>query len=191
MLFSADNSGWTILHLTAKLGTTKAIDNILRALPRQITPRLSRKKDFEGKMARDWVEDSLKGDILDQVGSYPLNFYHLNTPPQVLIFYATKNRQSSEAEGGPAVSAEAEKDCVENFVIERGLPYSVRKDPTADDMFSEISKAQADESLSGLVVFVMCHGEKGLVSVEGRPDYLMVEELITQMCRGNGDTPKV
>ena len=46
---------------------------------------------------------------------------------------------------------------------------------------STITAAQT-EDLSGMIVFVMSHGEKGLVSVEGDPGYLFIQDIITQMC---------
>lgn len=114
----------------------------------------------------------------------------MRTAPRVLIFYSTKGRSES-ADEGDQTYAEQERDCVKTYFTARNFSCVVKKDPTENDIFSNISKAQADGSLSCLVVFVMCHGEKGLVSVEGTPNYLMVKDIMMQMCIGTTGKPKV
>ena len=120
-------------------------------------------------------------------------FYPLPTPPRVLIFYSTKDRLSpEETVDGHKPDAEAEKDCLEKFFDERNIQPKVFKDPTAQQLFSAIEAAQTDSGLSGLVVFIMSHGEKGIVSVKGRPDYVPLQDVIIHMNRGPAvNKPKV
>ena len=93
---------------------------------------------------------------------------------------------------GRKPDAEAEKDCLEKFFKERNIQPKVFKDPTAQQLFSGIQAAQTDSRLSGLVVFIMSHGEKGIVSVEGSPDYVQLQDVITDMNRGPAvSKPKV
>lgn len=81
--------------------------------------------------------------------------------------------------------------CIKEYFDFRQFPCTVTKDPTSDEIFNVISEAQAKANISCLIVFVMSHGEKGLVEVNGTPGYVPVQDIITQMCRGIEDKPKV
>lgn len=185
LLSSKDYAGDTYLHLAARSASAVTMKGILAILPKLTTVYISRMPNTKGRMAHDVAKSERIRRYLETGGSYPAEFYPLQTPPQILIFYSTKNRQSSES------GAEEEKDCVEQYFVENNFPCTVKKNPTEADIFSGISAAQDDSSLSGLVVFVMTHGQKGLVSVEGDPDFLMIQDIITHMCRKTANKPKV
>ena len=187
-MYQTNKNGQTFLHFVAKYSTAGMAKSVIAILPSGMANRLSVIRDKGSKLARDLSEPGLKRDYIDQAGSYHVDFYHLEAPPKVLIFYSTKNRQAPESEDGEQTDAETEKDCVENYFIERNFPCKVIKDPTATEVFSTITDSQT-EDFSGLLVFVMSHGEKGLVSVEGDPGYLLVQDLITHMCQS--PKPKV
>lgn len=119
----------------------------------------------------------LNRNSLDQAESYSTDFYHLETPPEVFIFYSTKGRLSKN------IDAEAEKVCVEKYFTERNFPCTAKKDPTSADIFMAISAAQGRSRLSGLVVFLLCHA--------GDSNVMAVQDIITLMCRCTKNKPKV
>lgn len=190
ILFSKDYTGQTFLHLAASSASPASIIAILSALPRQTALDLSKAVDNKGRTARELAQSDKAREYLDQAGKYPVEGYHLPTAPQVLVYYSTRNRQTLE------FSAEMEKHCVEKFCAAKNLPCSVKRDQTADQILADISEVQADDNLSGLVVFIMSHGMNGLVSVEGSvegagPDFLPVYDIVTQMCCNTSGKPKV
>lgn len=189
-----DYQGSTLLHWAAKSGSEAVVKDIITLLPRRLVEKLASMKDEEGKEPVQRTEAySLKRDYIHQAGSYPPQFYHLETAPKVLIFYTTKNRQPVDYPDGSKQDAEMEKDYVESYFRQMNFRYDVKKDPTAHEIYSIISTALADQSLPGLIVFVMTHGQNGLVSVNegGGETFMMVEDIITHMCRMDGGKPKV
>lgn len=175
----------TFFHWTVECGSAETVKNVLTVLNRQTALKLTAMQDYSEKTAADLADSDLKRDYLYQAGSY-INFYILEKQPTVLIFYTAKNRQRYESPDGHIADAEVEKDCVENYFKDRNIPYTVKKDPTATDIFSSISDAQADRDLSGLMVFIMSHGKAGIVQVE--PDdklkepYVLISDVMAQMC---------
>lgn len=165
--------------------------SVVCLLPRQTALKLSLVQDKKEKTARDVADYGLKRDWLDQVGLYPEELYPLQTPPRVVILYSTKGRLSEEPGNAEKTDAETEKDCVLSYFAERNFYCTIKKNPTAKEVFSSITACCADDSLSGLIVFVMSHGEKGMVSVEGSPNVMMVQDIITHMCINTDGKPKV
>ena len=167
------------------------MESLLAEIPIQMALKLIEVKDRNRKTAAALASPGLKQDLLNKYYQ-AARFYHLETPPQVLVFYTTKGRLSEETVDGHKPDAEAEKDCIERFFIEKNIPCEVFKDPTAQQILSGITAAQTDSSLSALVVFIMSHGEKGVIFVEGCPNFITLQEVISHMNRGaaNGK-PKV
>lgn len=155
-----------------------AVDNkgqkIITFLPRKIALKLSLIEDKDRKGACDlsWF-NGLKKDLLQQVGSYSLDFYNLETPPKVVVFCVTTTRHSD---------AVREKECVEHFFRERAFPCDVVENPTSAEIFSTIFNATQTE-LSGLIVFFMCHGQSGMLRVDDSS--IKVQDIIDCM-----STPK-
>lgn len=187
VLLHVDAKGRTFLHYAARQKLSE-LTKVLPIIPKLILPKLLLVQDKDGKTARDVSKCLAATRCLDR--AMLLEPYILKTAPKVLIFYSTKNRTESEMGDGKTY-AEKERDCVKEYFASKNFPMVVKKDPTAAEIFSTISNAQDDENLSGLVVFVMCHGEKGLMTVEGEPDYLLMQELISHMCRQVDGKPKV
>jgi hypothetical protein len=200
-MFEKDFGGRTFLHYVSYEhywqkqwgGSIRNMSDVMKDLasflPRRMMKDLSDIRDCDGKTARDLsIRFSLTRDYLDQAGSYQVDIYPLKTAPHVLVFYSTTGRQFGDSDPH---GAEKEKECVENFFTERNFPCSVEKNPTADRMFSSISKAQKDSSLTGLIVFVMSHGQNGMVAVEGCPSHIKVDDIINSMCQATAGKPKV
>lgn len=199
-----DSEGKTILHIAMNAGSDKILKYINQALTRPLSRKLAMVEDNEGKTAVTtddhssmWHADldmdlnpDLKRDHAHQAGAYSQDFYYLNAPPQVVIIYGSKNRQSTDAQGLRQNDAEMEKYCIEAFFKGREFPCRTVKNPTAEDVFSSIS-AVVKDGVSGLIVFLMNHGEKGLISVEGSPGYMTISEIITHMSSGTSLKPKV
>lgn len=170
----------TFLHYAALYGSPETMQYIIENLSIQTAKKLSEIVDEDSKTARDLSSSGLTRDWLDQAGKYPGSFYHLMSPPRVLIFYNTIDRER----------AEEEKNCVENFFQERKFPYSVKKDPTEAEIFRCISEVKEDHSISGLMVFIMSHGGKGKIYVKG--GNMSVQDIVTHMYSKRTDgKPKV
>lgn len=192
ILLSVDSYGKTFLHHAAQEPITK-VEKVVKALPRQVAGQLLPMRDNSGSTARDMAKTDLHCDYIDQIGSYPVDFYPLHSPPKVLIFYSTKNRQSLELLDGHRADSLEEKDCLQEYFIQRSIPFQIKKDPTSQEVFSAISSAQDDRTSSGLMVFIMCHGKEGVVEVAG-PDehnHLLLRDVTTHMCRQMQGKPKV
>lgn len=186
ILFTVDFNRQTFLHTAAanKLSmssqTSTAVDEnisvemikkIISVFPRRMALKLSLIEDENQSTACDLARFGLKRDILHQMGSFSLDFYHLETAPNVWVFCDTKTRQSY---------AVKEKECVEDFFRKRSFPCNVQENPTSADIFYAISKA-AEAELSALIVFIMCHGRNGIVQVD-EGGYVVVQDIITHMC---------
>lgn len=191
MLLSLDNNRQTFLHHAALYGSAEFMRDIIAALPRELALDLSRVRDMEEKRARDRTGVGLLRDYLDQAGTFPTDFYHLLKPPTVLVFYMTKERQTSDSD----TDAEAEKACIEDFCTENGFPCTVKADLTAEDIFSGIEEALDDASLSCLMVFVMSHGSKGLIQVStdetSTTDLITIKDITFHMSLRYREKPKV
>lgn len=190
ILLCTDTDGRTFLHTAAFSGTAAVIHSVFTVLPKSISIKLTKVKDNNGQTACDISRVDENRDWLHHAGSYQQGIYDLITPPRILLFYSTKGRQT-ETMGLMTDDAEAERKCVEAYFQEREMPCIVTKDPTADQLMSTISAAQADETASGLVVFLMAHGEYGLVNVEGDPGFIYLQDIITHMGKGMNGKPKV
>ena len=164
--------------------------DIMSHTPRLLSRKLTLIRDSDNNTAADLADEfTLKKDYIDQAGYCNTKFYHLEAPPKVLIFYSTKERL-----GGPDGSdAETEKNSVENFFAERNFPILTVRDPTSEQLFSNISSAREDAGLSGLIVFIMSHGTRGLIqlSTEGKESVLRVDDIISHMNSFDRGKPKV
>lgn len=184
-----DNDGQTFLHAAAKHSSTEMIRSILTILHREVALNLAKLQDNSNRVPRDYC-NGLKRDFVDQAGSYVIDFYPLDKPPAVLIFYNTNDRHTQELDVHTA-DAEAEKDCVYKFFTDRNFVCHTRRNPTAGDVFSAISHSQNDENLSGLIVFIMAHGHKGVISLKGHSECVPLNHIISYMCVSTAAKPKV
>lgn len=196
LLFSVDTWKRTFFHWAAKCGSPDHIRNLLNALPIQTAVRLSLLRDQNGKTVRDLSEKDMVRDYLDQAGSFPVEFYFLESQPQVLIFYNTVNRQPFESEDGHVADAEEERRCVEEFCRDRNIPCKATKDPTVHDIFCGIKSAQKETAVSGLMVFIMGHGREGIVQVrrddKSGIEHASIKHILTSMtCEELKGKPKV
>lgn len=148
----------------------------MTSLPREMAASLSKLKNKEGKPAASYDRFNKMRDWLDQRLPHSVEFYHFPVPPKILIFYTTESENEEQKDW------ETEKNCVEAYFAERKFPCFVEKDPTSEKIFSAISTAAADASSSGLLVFVLSHGVKGMIAAAGSPGYITIQDVITHMC---------
>jgi hypothetical protein len=80
-------------------------------------------------------------DHIDQAGSYNTEFYHLPSPPNILIFYSA--------------STEKNKDCVEKFFTDRHFPCTAETNPSADQILNSITAVHNETDFSGLILFIL------------------------------------
>jgi hypothetical protein len=80
-------------------------------------------------------------DHIDQAGSYNTEFYHLPSPPNILIFYSASTEQN--------------KDSVQMFFTDRHFPCTAEINPTADQILNSITAVHNGTDFSGLIVFVL------------------------------------
>lgn len=193
VLFSKDRNEQSFLHYAILNGSVKAIAGILSSkvwdsspAKRDLGRELSQIGDINGKRARDLCrhhsESELVGDLLDHLGSYPMDCYILKTRPEVLIFYCTEDRFGY---------AEEEKNWVKNYFEVRDYLCTVKRNPTGVDIEDAITHALNQIDLSGLIVFVMSHGLKGLVQVKGTPRYIPIQTIVQHMTGSEKEIPKV
>lgn len=187
MLFCQDKKKRTFLHwAVCEHNWPEITKNIITTLPKRIIQELSVVRDVYKKTVNECATDPVIRGYLEEVGV--TDTYHLQIKPKVLIFYSTKNRQTSARVN----DAWEEKECVRKYFSERGFPCTEKRNPTAEEIFEEISAATEDESsLSGLIVFMMSHGGKGLVAVEGDTGPLSIHEVIAHLCLRTVYKPKV
>lgn len=192
ILIAVDNSKKTFLHYALeKNGTPELVKRIISLTSVEMLSQILKVPDWSFKTALDSIPNPSTRKYLKEVClAHSQSQYHLESPPTVLIFYSTKNRQTRFGETS-ADDAEAERECVERFFLDRRFPCRVKKDPTSEDIINGIREAQDDQNLSGLIVFCMSHGEKGLLLVEGNPNYILVQDIMTQMCCHTEHKPKV
>lgn len=203
ILGQEDSNHENFLHWTVKVSSVEIMKNVVDTLPRELGAKLKSLVNKYGKTAScvddfalKWglvssTESELKTDYLLQIETYkPTEFYFLLTKPKVLIFYSTEERMSSPTSDGRKTDAATEKNHIEKYLKDRQIPYVVVADPTEDEMLKSITKCVHDGHTSSLVVFVMSHGEKGVVKVKGQK-YLPVRDIITHMCVGTEGKPKV
>lgn len=186
-MFATDSDGDTFLHIATQNASSAdivrhSISSLSRLAARKLAELVNDK--YEGTSLES---HGLERDWLDQAGSFPLDFYPLPKPPRVLIFYTTADREMGDKNNG----ANAEKKCVERYFEERNIHYESIEDPTTEVIFSTISAAQAHSDLSGLIVFLMTHGEKGTVRLGKNAEIVSVQHIITHMCCRMNDKPKV
>lgn len=190
MLLAVDRYGEVFLHaaLSHDGWTMNAVKKICSILPRDLALELAVIQDQENKTAFDYFEDPKMREYIMHI--YVGDSYPLRTPPTVLIFYSTTDRQTQY--GKEVVDdAEAERVCVEKFFTNAEFPCRVKKDPTADELLNEIAQTQYAENLSGLIVFCMSHGERGLIGVKGNPGHILIKDIMIEMCRWSKGLPKV
>jgi hypothetical protein len=88
------------------------------------------------------TDRDLVADNIDQAGSYNTEFYHLPSPPHILIFYSA--------------STEKNKDSVEKFFTDRHFPCTAEISPTADQILkNSITAVHNKTGFSGLIVFFL------------------------------------
>lgn len=181
-----DHLKQTFLHLTAKHASVETVQKIIDAIPRSLADWLLTMKDESDLTASSYIflHGGTEQQCLELGSSSPLKFYHLSTPPTVLIFYSTVDR----------AEAEDEKACVVSYYKELGRICGIRKDPTQDEIFSAITAAKT-ENVSGLIVYLMGHGKEGLVEVKGLEadgcDVIEINEVMRHMSGGMDGKPNV
>lgn len=165
------------------------MENIIRSISRESAQELKSAENEAGKIPQDLIKDELERDWVNQFGSYDENFYTLLTPPKFLIFYVKEGRTATETINGCRADAEEEKRCVETYCKDKNIPFITKMDPTSEDVKSGISSALAEETLSGLIVFVMAHGIKGAIRLSDAD--VTIEEIIAIMAERHPHMPKV
>jgi hypothetical protein len=80
-------------------------------------------------------------DHIDQAGSYNTEFYHLPSPPNILIFYSASTEQN--------------KDSVQMFFTDRHFTCTAEINPTGDQILNSITAVHNKANFSGLIVFIL------------------------------------
>ena len=195
VILSVDNKRQSFLHTVVQRLSVETVRDIISSLPRTLALKLSLVEDNYGRIVRDVAAYGPAKDHVVQAGEFHTEFYQLETPPQVLIFYMTEKRLAVESCNGHNPDAEAERDCVEKYFLEKNFPCLVKKNPTADEVFNTIlnSVTQAGSNLSGMIVFYMSHGSKGVLQVSVKSDRkeITVSEITHFMTDKLPDKPKV
>ena len=176
-----DNWKRTFFYYLCERHSSEKVKQVLFVLPYETAAKLSALEGTDGRTPQFWCKFDLNEAI--EVYTVSSKVYQLKTAPRCLIFYSTVGRDDTHAK--------EEKDSIIQYCEEKSILYKVVTDPTEDTVYSSLKAAQSDENLSALVVFILSHGQKGIISVAGDPNYVVVESIITHMCLGTEGKPKV
>lgn len=193
-IFTGNRKGQTFLHLLAETNDWRNLQCINK-LPRDMIISLCHKKDHNNQTAADLTTDTFSRVQLKHAAADSINFYHLLTPPQVLIFYCPDNNGVFL---GPKLPQKADQrsenitNTLEKYFTSKNYPCSVFRNPTATEIFSSISAATDGSNIAGLMVFLLSQPFDGVLRVKGIPSFVSVDDLITQMSPpSTRDVPKV
>lgn len=191
ILCTVDRNKQNFLHHVASQSSNQ-LKEVLSRLPKEVAAVLAVMEDSSRKTPKDLAKGRMRQEYLDQAGSYPVDFYHLPHFPLVLIFYTTVHRLSEETFEGKIYDALEEKQNVEKYFIERSIRFKSFRDSTSSDLQSNIRAAAEIPHLSGLVVFIMCHGAEGVVTLADQDRPLEINKIMNYMCHPeSAGKPKV
>lgn len=99
-------------------------------------------------------------------------FYHLSTPPTVLVMYSTTLRQDFDREI---------EDLLEVLRSELNIVPTVDEaDLSSDEIVTKIKEAQMQANMSALIVFYAAHGFSG--HVQTKDGFMRIQTILDAMC---------
>ena len=162
-------NGGTIIHLLAEKRDHTRLHKLLQAFDdrqrQEILPYIDKSEKTAFEVARSYEIRQLLGWSSSQEG-----FYHLPTPPVVLIMYSTEDRQG----------AEEERMELSKVFPDFNVDVRERRDLRKQQMLDEIRMAQMKDDISALIVIIMSHGVHGAVCASDGD--VRIQDILRQMC---------
>ena len=183
--------GDTILHSLARRGTDDKYVVTLKRLLGEMSPgERSYWLNVENFAHKKPVEVcvSYETKLLLDCASMNQDRYFMPTPPQVLIFYSTINREGADQE------AKNLEEAFHGLMGKQSSYVQLIKDPSKNELLKKIDDvALTSAAPSGLFVIVIAHGKDGNVQVgkdEERKEPLKIQDILDRMCELKEDHSK-
>ena len=155
-----------LLHRMAKKGEAAKIKHVLETLTRGDRGMILTQVDEKGRK----LEDVTNHDEVQEVIANTRGHYYTPTPITVLIICMTKDRPG----------AELERDSLMNVLQNFNVHVQIRFDLTKAELLQAIRDQQnSPVPLSGHMVIIMSHGQRGAVHAANGP--IDINHLLLQM----------
>lgn len=162
-----DKDGNTILHLATMADHERLVNAIIQQEDCEQIDKALKKKNTRKKTPRHLMKSRVVRRVIEWSAAQS-GFYHLHTAPRALVMYTTAKRPG----------AAAEKSTIVDCLTELGIIPAVLVDPTENEMMA-IIRSEQQSSISALMVFLMSHGDSGVVWAKDKP--VPIHQLLMQM----------
>ena len=158
----------TILHLTAKANHHALVSKLIQVSDEGQLNTALMTATTSGHCPYTLASCKLVKNILAWSEAQD-GFYYLKMPPKVIIMYVTENRDDATKEMTSLL------DALPQFSLEPTL----LKNPTEKEMMDCIRLSQEGDDVSGLIVAIMSHGDRGAICA--RDKTVAIKDVLQQM----------